>query len=230
MADILGEQKQTYSENRAVLQQTGFKIKTILSDSSNVDSGSTPTTVLREGNVLVLRTSTGKYIEANDTNGDRNAGAVVTALIAADATWQSKTITCSTNGGDKVTVTLGGGDNTNALVAAALNGDADFARHYVADGTGALLTITSLKTGEDIHLLVTSSLSTAFGSTGTAASGSWADYGVLARPCDQVNEAGSASDTRASIVYAKGRFRESALINLTPDARRALIGRGCSFE
>jgi len=230
VSDLYAEQSKTYAENHSVLVQGGYKQKTVVVDSGNVDSGSTPTSVLREGNVLVKRTSTGRYVEANDSNGDRNTGAVVTAAEAADAGWQSKTITCTINGGKKVTVTLGGADDTNAEVATALNADADFARHYLADGSGALLTITSLETGADIVLEVTSNLSTAFGASGTQAYGEWADYGVLHRPCDLTDEAGSASHSKGSIVYAHGRFDESQLINLTGDARRALQGRGCSFE
>lgn len=230
MSEVFGEQTTSYVNNRAVLVQGGYKQKTVVLDSGNVDSGSVPTSRLREGNVMVKRTSTGKYIEADDANGDRNAGAVVTAAEAADSDWQSADITVSQNGGDKVTVSLGGSDDTNAEVATALNADADFARNYIADGSGALLTITSLRTGEDVQLTVTSDLATAFGANGTNASGTWADYGVLQRPVDQADDAGTASDTHGSIAYAKARFKESLLINLTPDARRALIGRGCSFE
>ena len=66
-----------------------------------------------EGNVLVKRTSTGRYVEANDTNGDTNSPASVSASETADGDWASKTITVNVNGMDLVTVTLGAGDDTD---------------------------------------------------------------------------------------------------------------------
>lgn len=231
MADIFGEQSSTYEERRAVLVQQGTRMRTVVLDSGNVDSGATPTTRLREGNVLVKRTSTGKYIEANDTNGDRNLPPIVTASETADDDWESGDISVYKNGAFLVTVSMGANDDTDTEVAAALNADATFRAHAIASVANSRVVITGIEAGGEQSLkVVHDDNAAAFGSSGTEEEGSWADYGVLARPADQTDENGSASDTQAPIVYAKGRFRESQLINLTADARQALIARGCVFE
>lgn len=230
MANVYGEQINTRAENHAVLVQTGQKMKEVLVDSGNVDSGSTPTSRIREGNVLVKRTSTGRYIEANDSNGDRNLPPVVTASETADTDWDGETITLTVNGVAVVTVTLGGADDTDAEVVTALNANATFRAHAIATAAGSRVVITGNKAGEGEYLKVTSSLATAFGASGTEDSGSWADYGVLAKIVDLLDEAAAASHSLAPIVYARGRFKESLLVNLTADARAALIGRGCTFE
>lgn len=230
MATSAGPQSFTYPENLAVLTSSDAKFKTVTVDSGNVDSGSTPTSLLREGNVLVKRTSTGRYVEGNDSNGDANTQASVSASETADADWQDATVTINVDGVDIVTVTLASDDDTDSEVADALNANAIFAANCIADVSSSRVRIRTLRAGADVSLKVTSSLSTAFGASGTTDSGEYADFVVLAKPTHLIDEAGSAAHSSASVVYSGGRLREANLINLTPEGKRALLAKGFTFE
>src|SRR3990167_2698667 len=50
----------------------------VIIEKSTVDTG-TPTFRIREGNVLVKRTSTGEYVEANDANADVATAPAITS-------------------------------------------------------------------------------------------------------------------------------------------------------
>lgn len=197
-------------------------------DSSNTDAGSTPTTRMRPGNVLVKRTSTGRYIEANDSNGDRNAPASVSASETADTDWQNAVITVTVDGGVSFSVTLGAADDTDAEVVAALNGNAVFAANCKADVSGGVVRIRTLEAGAHKHLTVSADLATAFGSAGTSGNGTDADYVVQLPYVDLEDENGTATHAEARVARV-GHFDESQLINLTAEARATLSRRGSFF-
>jgi hypothetical protein len=197
--------------------------------ASGQTSSITPNHRIPRGTVVVKKTSTGKYYLADDaSNGDRNTGAVVTASETADADWKSKTITLTINGREVVTVTLGAGDDTDAEVKDALNADATFKLWAVASVAGSRVVITSLQTGADVVMKITSNLSTAFGANGTSAQGVDADYRVTHLPVDLKDLNAAAVDGTVPTVVA-GRFRSSVLSNATAEAKAVLTRRGSQF-
>jgi len=207
------------------------------SAQTDSDSGHTPTYEFRSGNVVVLRTSTGKYVAANDANGDRCTPPVLTSLIPADSTWASKVITLKRKGATIVAVTLGGADDTTSEVVTALNGNAVFKANALASGAdGASLVITGYQGGADAELEVSMNLTTAWttinGSNSEAqAVGADADYRVLLDTCYLVSpvDTGTAADGDA-LAARLGRFYTTNLINLTGQAKAVLTRRGSTFE
>lgn len=175
-------------------------------DSAEV-STLTPTWKIPAGTVVVLRTSTGRYVMAGHASGDRNTPAIVTASETADADWQSATITFEYTGkkglgATTITVTLGAADDTDAEVVTALNANKAFqAAGLYAYASGSLVNIRT-PAGKGHYLKVTSSLSTAFGASGTAASGANADYRVLASYVDLQDRMGSAVHGDGATVLA----------------------------
>lgn len=215
------------------------EIEAIVLSSDNADSGSTPTHRFRDGNVVVLRTSTGEYVEADDSNADAPTPAIVSASETADAGWQSSTITVTLNGGIGFSVTLGATDNTDAKVVTALNGDAVFAANCIADVNATLVRIRTLEAGEDVYLHVTSDLTTAYGANGQADTGADPDVRVTLAKADLQNQEGTAVD--AEVIAARsGHFDESNLIvggsaaSATSqhwvEARAVLTKRGAKFS
>lgn len=201
----------------------------IIVDSTNTDATNTPTTRIREGNVLVKRTSTGRYLEANDASGDRNTAASVTSAENPDGDWDASTITVKVNGIEITAVTLASSSSTAATVAAELNADTDFAAHCNAAVSGSDVVISTLRAGADMHLEVTSDLSTAFGTTANTGFGADADYVVLLQRVDVVDHINGSAAHAGARAARVGYFDESNLINLTAEARATLSRRGCLF-
>lgn len=199
-------------------------------DAATVDSGNNPPTILRRGVVVAKKTADDKYREADSGVVEVAAGAQAQSAEDADGDWPTTTITVTKNGGSEVDVTLSGGANTNALVAGELNGDADFAKDYVADGSGSPLLITTKETGDQCNILVTSTLADAFGPNGAEGQGSFADVGILEEVVDMRDISGAVKDNNATIVRGPCRVVESELVSLTTDAKRALQARGAVFE
>lgn len=197
--------------------------------SGQTDSGSSPTTRIRAGRVLVKRTATGKYELASSATGDRCTPPVVTAAEAADGDWASTTIKLKRNGAEVVTVTLGAGDNTTNLVVTALNADAEFRANAIASASGGRVVVTGLVGGSGEAIEIVASLATAFGTAGTDSdAGEDADYRVLTDPVDLVSPTGAASDALGSNLVA-GHFDESELLGLTAEAKVVLSRRGSRF-
>jgi len=200
-------------------------------DAGNTDAGSTPATRFRPGNVVALRTSTGRFVAANDANGDRNTAASVTSDEKPDADWQSKTLTVTSSEGD-VVVVLGGADDTIAEVVTAVNAAAAALNiPIVAADSGAadLLVLSTTRKGAGTWIKVTSDLATAFGAAGKEDSGSDADYRVTEEHADLIDENGTAVHARCATSRA-GHYDKSELINLTGEALDVLSRRGSVFE
>ena len=192
--------------------------KSVMVKSTVTDAGDTAirTTVLRPGMILVLKTSDGLYYAddgvANASSADRDTPASVSASETADGDWASKTITVTVDGGPSATVTLGGADDTDAEVVTALNADAGFIKlGVIADASGSRVRIHTVEAGSHKTLFVTSNLTTAYGSAGTEAVGTDADYVVLHDYCDMLDQNAVASDAVAKVVVC-ARFDTSLFL------------------
>lgn len=227
----------TLSGRRVLVDDSiGPQTKCVTSDSGNADSGSTPTTRMRPGNVLVKRTSTGRYVEANDSNGDRSTPPSVSSAEAADTDWDGTTITVYLNGTLVATVVLAGSDDSTSEVVTALNTAFAAANlPIVASGlNAAVLVVKAHPGGGNVSLRVESTLATAFATAGGAGSyaedvGLDADYVVTLEYADQVNDDGTAIHADV-LVAQRGYFDASNLINLTADAKAVLRRRGSRFD
>lgn len=207
-------------------------------DSTNADAGNTPTHRMRAGNIVILRTSTGRYVEADDANADALTPATVSAIETADAGWQSTTITTTIRGGVSFDVVLGAGDDTDAEVVTALNANAVFAANCIADESGGFVRIRTLEAGAEAQLHVNSTLATAYGANGIADNGTDPDVRVMLELASLQDKEGTAINADANTAR-KGHFDESALIvggavaSLTDqnyiEAKAVLLRRGSIF-
>jgi hypothetical protein len=202
--------------------------------SDNVDV-STPTYRFRPGNVIVKRTSTGLYVEANDSNGDRSTPPSVSSAEAADTDWDGTTITVYLNGTLVATVLLAGTDDSTSEVVTALNTAFAAANlPIVASGLdAAVLVVKAHPGGSGTTLRVESTLATAFATAGGAGSyaedtGEDADYRVTDDFADLKDQNGTAC-TAPVRNMVRGYFDESELLNLTADAKAVLSRRGSRF-
>lgn len=210
-------------------------LDSIILDSGNTDAGNTPTTEFRAGNVVALRTSTGRYVEANDTNGDRCTQASITGVVS-DASANNgfgKTFKWKYQNGAEKTVTMGSttaDHDTNAEIVAVLNADAAFAADLIASESGNFVNIKSRRAGSDEYFEITDgTINAVLGFTNnTSAAGADADYRVTRDLGVLTNAAGTAVHDEVQ-AYKAGYFDESQLINLTAEARAVLSRRGSIF-
>lgn len=196
-------------------------------DSGNTDAGSTPTTRFRPGNVVIKRTSTLRFVEANDANADDLGAATITSSSHSDA---NGVISITGNHGT-ISVTTTTGTGTEANHATDLNADADFAAHYTASSAGGELTIASNVGGESEWFYVdTATIATAGFAEGedNGVIGTTPDVRVTAGYADLVDEEGTAVHADV-FAYRCGHFDASQLINLTAEARSLLSARGAIF-
>lgn len=219
---------QTFSD-RVIILNPGLELQgpDVVLSSDNTDAGSTPTYLFRKGNVVVLRTSTGEYVEANDANGDRNAAAAITTSGHSDG--NGDIVVVGKHGTISVTTSTGSG--TEANNATDLNADAAFAAHYVASSAAGELTITSRNVGEDEWFYIdTSTMATAgfAEGVGNGVQGTTADYRITAADASLQNALGTARDQPVAN-FVRGWFDESNLINLTAEARAVFVQRGSLF-
>lgn len=205
----------------------------VVLDSGNTDATNTPATNFREGNVIVKRTSTGRYVEANDSNGDVYTPAVVSSAEAADTDWDGTTHTTYLNGDLVATAVFAGSDDTTSECATALNTAYAAANvPVVASGLdGAVLVLTSHVRGS---LRAESTLATAYATAGGAGSyaedvDDYADFLITAQAVDLVDANGTARHARVS-TYRKGHFYTTNLLNLTAAARAEFERRGSTFR
>lgn len=211
---------------------------TAVLENTCADSGSTPTTRMRPGNVIVKRASSGEYVEANDSNGDRCTPAAVTALETADDDWESGVIRITGHWGT-IDVTLAGTDDTDAEVVAAIN--TALAAVDPEQGpckasvSGSRVVITNRDKGAGTYLEVYhTTVSTAFGAAGASTTmdvGEDADYLVIdeGEYPDMVDEQGTARSAPVRTLQ-RGNFVTANLINLTSEARAVLSRRGSRFS
>ena len=197
----------------------------IVLDSGNTDSGSSPASMFRCGNVVVKRTSTGRFVEADDANGDRNAAPSITSSGHADG---NGVIAIVYKGGSVISVTTSTGSGTEANHATDLNADAAFAALFVASSAGGELTITAKQAGADVYFYMDSTTMASAGfaeGEGNAVSGSDAEYLVTHSTVSLVDNAGSAAHAEAEASWA-GDYNSGNLINLTAEAKAVLLRRG----
>lgn len=193
-------------------------------DSGNADSGTSDAT-FRAGNVVVLKTSTGTYVEANDSTGDRNTAPAITSSGHSDG---NGVIAISYKGGAVISVTTTTGSGTEANHVTDLNAAEEFAAHFIASSAGGELTITAKDTGADVYFHIhTDTMATAGFAEGeaNAVSGTDADYRVTLSASGLTDSAGTAVNNDAESAVA-GHFDFSKLINLTAEAKAMLLRRG----
>ena len=189
--------------------------------------------MLRPGNILLKGADETYY--GDTTNGVQSAAAAAVSAMVPDATWATKTVVCSVDGVQIVSVALGGGVAALADVIAALQANAIFNAWFTAanDGTGKLK-ISTLEVGAGATLLVTSSLATAFGASGTSGVGSDGDWIVTDQYCFLQDPMSSSAPGRVSGARA-GIFKQANLVwggvNVLPaDFTRVMAARGSRFE
>lgn len=204
---------------------------TIILASTNVDSdgGHTPTDEFRKGNVVVMKTSDGEFVEANDAAGDRSTPASITSVGHVDS--DNATFKLVGNHGT-ITVSITSNAGSEADWVTDLNADAAFKAHYIASVSGTDVKVESRNVGEEewfyVHTDTTAGAGFAEGEA-NAVKGATADYRVTGHMAKLVNGAGAAIDQEV-LAYKFGHFKESELINLTKEARAVLVQRGSLFE
>ena len=197
----------------------------VVLDSGNTDSGSSPTSMFRAGNVIVLRTSTGRYVEANDANGDSNGVATITSSGHSDG---NGAIALSLKGGTVISVTTTTGSGTEANHATDLNAAEEFAALFVASSAGGELTITSRAAGADVYFHMDSTtLATAGFAEGAAngVNGTDAEYLVTEGTVSLIDSGGTAAHAECEASWA-GDYVSGNLTNLSAEAKAVLLRRG----
>ncbi len=225
---IPGVVEATVSTPRILIQDAPFVAGSDAVVQNDVtDTGSTPNTRIRPGQVLVLRTATGEYVEAGDTNGDTNGAASIDSAEAVDGDWGGTNLTININGYE---ATIDPGINAAAAIA-AIAADAQLDDRVVgSDAGGGVLRITSRETGANQALVVTHDLATGWanGLLPNYANGTDADYRVSTDFVDLLddNQVATAQPVATALV---GFFDESNLRDLTSEARAVLSRRGSIF-
>lgn len=196
-------------------------------DSSNTDAGSSPTHRFRPGNVVIYRTSTKRFVEANDANADDLGFPSITSSGHSDANGVIKLV----GNHGTISVTTSTGTGTEANHATDLNADADFAAYYQATSGGGELTITARNGGVEewfyIHSDTIATVGFAEGED-NGVNGTIPDVRVTADYADLQDEHGTAVHADV-LAYRTGYFDESQLINLTAEAKAILASRGAQF-
>lgn len=213
-SDFLGTASIDLNDKRVLLKRPPQEaLDVVVSDSTNVDSGATPTTLLPPGTVLLEGASDG--IHYDDTSGGAiSTQPAVESAESVDADWNGKTITLTIDGVDIVTVTLTTGTPAAADVVTDLNANDVFRAHALASVSSTTkVTVTAHKRGAAVHLKVNSNLTTAFGDSGTEDRGTDGKWVVTTKACDQLNPAGTAADARVPVVRLQAgvELDESAL-------------------
>jgi hypothetical protein len=181
--------------------------------------------MFRAGNVVVLRTSTGRYVEANDSNGDSNGVATITSSGHSDA---NGAIALSLKGGTVISVTTTTGSGTEANHATDLNAAEEFAALFVASSAGGELTITSRDAGADVYFHVDSTTIATVGFAEGAANGvngTDAEYLVTEGTVSLIDSGGTAAHAEAEASWA-GDYVSGNLTNLSAEAKAVLLRRG----
>lgn len=204
----------------------------VLVTSGQVDSGNSAfrTTFLRPGCVLVKRTSTGKFLMANDANVDhQTAASVNTAVTNPGSGGWDGVVTIQGHWGS-FTVTLSG-SNTDAAVAAAiiaaaaaLNPESQ-APITAADASGSV-SITNIDKGAGTWLRASHATVTGmFTSAGKGAVGTDPEVVVTEDYVDMLSGSAAAIDGLAKVTRA-GHYDAANLINPTAEAIAVLLKNG----
>ena len=207
----------TVDDRQVLLSDRGLERDAVIQDSSNSDSGASPTTSPRKGNVLTKRTSTGRYIEANDANADAADAAALTADATnpGSAAWDG-TLTVSGHWGS-VAVTLSSDDTDSAVVTAINAALAALNPEWgpcVATVSGSRVVITNRETGQGtwlkaVHGTVTGMFGTL--AVGVSDQGANPEIVVIAEQRPLLDRAGAATHSETP-VYTKAHLDESQLI------------------
>lgn len=218
-----------YPGRKPFLNTNSARRKEVTLDAATVDSGNSPTTILRRGLVLA-KTSGGDWIDAADATANENEAATVDSLEPPDSDWTGKILTFILNDEESFTVTLGTITDLNSAIA-DLNADLAFYANFIAedDGSGNLRVKTRRK-GADQYLSVAANLSTAYGGVAVTDRGSYGEFGVLEEPVDMLDISGAAAAKNGLVVTHNATVDENRLTSLTEGARVALAANGFKLE
>lgn len=200
----------------------------VVLDSGNTDSGNTPTYRMRPGNVVCLRTSTGRYVEANDANADTGTAPSITTSSHSDG--NGDIVIVGNHGTISVTTSTGSG--TEANNATDLNADGQFAAFYTASSADGELTITANRAAADEWFYIDSTtMATASFAEGVdnVSKGADPDIRVLEDFGSDLQDLDGTAQHGTAPTSLAGHYDESALINLTGQAREVLARRGSIF-
>lgn len=221
------EQSLTYPRHR--INDEGLVLgDDVVLDSGNTDSGNTPTYRMRPGNVVIKRTSTGRYVEANDSNADSGTAPAITSSSHSDG---NGVIEIVGNHGT-ISVTTSTGSGTEANNATDLNADGQFAAFYTASSAGGELTITANRAAADEWFYMgTNTMATASFSEGpdNVSKGADPDVRVLEDFGSDLQDLDGNAIHGVAKTSLAGHYDESALINLTGQAKEVLARRGAIF-
>jgi hypothetical protein len=202
-------------------------------NSTVTDSGSSPTTRLRKGNVIVYDTPSGTWFLANQVNdgahGDRCQPASVSSTGTGDGTWNSAVVTVSANGGPNITVTLGAATATAAAAVTDLNNNAEFKAIFIADVNSTFVRIRSKHAGADQYIAASCTANSFFGAGVTmTAVGTDAFYAVIETiyGVDMIDPMSGSATAAIADASCVGWYDTTALLNSTPESLAVLRRNG----
>lgn len=221
MSATPAQYSQEVEENYPFIDRRNAQQLSITIHEDTVDSGSTVTTQLRSGLVLGETSTAGVFIDAEDSNVAASVKSSVTSAENVDSDWASTTITVTVlETGASYSVTAAGSDDAAAEFVTLINADAGIAAVVVASADGSDLVITAREYG--VTILVESTLSTAFGASGTTSTnGSVTRHVILDTPVLSMLQFGTARKQASVGVVANAVVRESLLTGLTAEARQS---------
>lgn len=208
--------------------------KGIVLDSSVSDSGNTPTWRIRPGLMVVLKTSTGRYVACDDVTGDQAVGASVTSLVDI-ATWNTKTLILSYKGGPSFTVT-GTAADTVAQAIIDCNANSDFKANFVASNpTANKLKIATKEAGADVYFMLGAGTENDVGGAGvtfTAGSygGSDPDVLVIDGEYVDVKDTNGVTVNAFAVGYGDGLYQLSSIRNSTQQGLAVMRRKGSEFR
>lgn len=227
------------SDSKLSTRGEGITITSGVVDSSN---GLERTSILRPGYVVVKRTSTGKYLDTSDANGDRDAVASATSLVDIGAGAANKTFKFKYKGGVEHTITTATATTSVSALVTLLNADDKFNSDLIADAVSSTLRIRSKRAGSGEYFEITDGTLNGQGGSSqdtfannTTAIGTDADYRVIGfegapeEYVDLLTDLGVATDNDETQNLWAASFVEASLVGLTTQAKACFLRRNSRF-
>lgn len=203
--------------------------------SNQTDSASVRTTLLRPAYCLVLVTSTGLYVAADDSTGDRNTAPAVTALVTNPGSGGWDGVLTITGHWGTIDVPLSA-DDTNTAVRDAINialaavnpEQGPAVASLTGSGATERVVVTNRDKGPTSYLKVSHDTSaTGWGTidVGTGAVGTEADYVVSEDYCDLL-DGNAVAITGAVETTRAGHYDADNLLHATAECLAVLARRG----
>jgi hypothetical protein len=197
-------------------------------DSTVTDSGASPTSSIRAGNVI-KKVSGGQFVQANSATAALTTAAAITSSSHTDDASNAIVIVGPRG---TVSVTMSTGSGTETQNAVDLNADPQFAAFYTASAAASELTITAnvIRDGEWLYVDATTHANFGFAEgVANEVKAVGPDYRVVRQTTSLLDGVGTAVDTSMPTLLA-GHFDLSELINCTGEAQEILATRGSKFD